>query len=138
MKNSNDTIGNRTRDLPVCSAVPQPTAPPRAPGNKMYGLDIPLGALQRSAVKVWNRNPGNHGPQFLQRSRCLACFKEHLNGYDRLNEHVTRAARTVSTSACVSVNIPKRPAFYSTLSLLITRDFITFDGSENLGIKEYF
>ena len=26
MKNSNDTIGNRTRDRPVCSAVPQPTA----------------------------------------------------------------------------------------------------------------
>jgi len=23
MKNSNDTIGNRTRDLPTCSAVPQ-------------------------------------------------------------------------------------------------------------------
>jgi hypothetical protein len=31
MKNSSDTIGNRTRDLPVCSAVPQQTAPPRAP-----------------------------------------------------------------------------------------------------------
>ena len=30
MKNSNDTIGNRTRDLPVCSAVPQPTALRRA------------------------------------------------------------------------------------------------------------
>jgi len=29
MKNSNDTIGNRTRDLPPCNAVPQPTAPPR-------------------------------------------------------------------------------------------------------------
>jgi hypothetical protein len=25
MKNSNDTIGNRNRDLPACSAVPQPT-----------------------------------------------------------------------------------------------------------------
>jgi hypothetical protein len=24
MKNSNDTIGNRSRDLPVCSAVSQP------------------------------------------------------------------------------------------------------------------
>jgi hypothetical protein len=24
MKNSNDTIGNRSRDLPVCSTVPQP------------------------------------------------------------------------------------------------------------------
>jgi hypothetical protein len=31
MKNSEDTIGNRTRDLPACGAVPQPTAPPRAP-----------------------------------------------------------------------------------------------------------
>jgi hypothetical protein len=29
MKNSNDTIVNRTRNLPVCSAVPQTTAPPR-------------------------------------------------------------------------------------------------------------
>ena len=34
MKNSNDTVGNRTRDLPACSAVPQPTAPPRGPQNK--------------------------------------------------------------------------------------------------------
>ena len=29
MKSSNDTIENRTRDLPACSAVPQPTALPR-------------------------------------------------------------------------------------------------------------
>jgi len=31
MKNSNDTIGNKTRDLPTCNTVPQPTALPRAP-----------------------------------------------------------------------------------------------------------
>jgi hypothetical protein len=31
MKNPNDTIGNRTRDLPTCSTMPQPTALPRAP-----------------------------------------------------------------------------------------------------------
>jgi len=31
MKNSKDTMGNRNRDLPACSAVPQPTVPPRAP-----------------------------------------------------------------------------------------------------------
>jgi len=30
MKNSSDTIGKRTRDLPTCGAVPQPTAPPAA------------------------------------------------------------------------------------------------------------
>ena len=31
MKISNDTIGNGTSDLPVCSAVSQPTAPPLIP-----------------------------------------------------------------------------------------------------------
>jgi len=36
MKNSNDTIGSRTRDLPVCSAVPQPNGLPRAP-QILYG-----------------------------------------------------------------------------------------------------
>jgi hypothetical protein len=30
MKKSNNTIGNRSRDLPACSVVSQPTAPPRA------------------------------------------------------------------------------------------------------------
>jgi hypothetical protein len=30
MKNSNDTIKNRTRVLPTCSAEPQPNAPPAA------------------------------------------------------------------------------------------------------------
>ena len=33
MTYSNDTIWNRTRDLSACSAVPQPTAPPRAPSS---------------------------------------------------------------------------------------------------------
>jgi len=36
MKNSSDTIGNQTRDLPTCSAVPQPTTPPRAPINSKH------------------------------------------------------------------------------------------------------
>ena len=33
MKNSNDTIGTRTRNLPACSTVSQPTAPPRDPNT---------------------------------------------------------------------------------------------------------
>jgi len=36
MKNYNDTIGNRTRDLLTCSAVPQSTALPRAPNRNEY------------------------------------------------------------------------------------------------------
>ena len=31
MTNTGDTIGNRTRDLPTCTAVPQATVPPRTP-----------------------------------------------------------------------------------------------------------
>jgi hypothetical protein len=38
MKNSNNTIRNRTRDLSACSAVPQPTAPPRVHIVAMMGV----------------------------------------------------------------------------------------------------
>ena len=38
VKNSNDNIGNRTRDLPACSTVPQTTTPSRAPTYQMYRL----------------------------------------------------------------------------------------------------
>ena len=46
MKNSNDTIGNRTRSLPTCSAVPQPTALPRAPVRTGVELLNILGDLE--------------------------------------------------------------------------------------------
>jgi hypothetical protein len=39
MKNSSDTIEDQTRDLPACSAVLQPTAPPRAPSVRILKLD---------------------------------------------------------------------------------------------------
>ena len=69
MKNSNDTIWNRTRDLPACSAVPQPTALPRAPikmvpyKNQLGGGDVEwidlgqdngkLMALVNTVMNVW-------------------------------------------------------------------------------------
>jgi hypothetical protein len=34
MKNSNETFGNQTHDLPTCRAVPQPTAPAHTPYTK--------------------------------------------------------------------------------------------------------
>ena len=46
MKISSDTIGNRTRDLPTCSAVPQPTAPTRAPISVMRMV------IERSGVRI--------------------------------------------------------------------------------------
>ena len=41
MKHSNDTIGNQTHDLLARSAVPQPTAQPRAPGTNCNLLYYP-------------------------------------------------------------------------------------------------
>jgi len=41
MKNSNNTIGDQTHDLPACSAVPQLTAPPRAPNYNSTLCKIP-------------------------------------------------------------------------------------------------
>jgi len=46
MKYSNDNIGNRTRDLSACSAVPQPATPPPYSQNSWYQHlkqeDIPI------------------------------------------------------------------------------------------------
>ena len=39
MKNSSDTIGNRTRYLPACSAVPEPTAPPAGGGYVLFHIN---------------------------------------------------------------------------------------------------
>ena len=40
MKDSNDTIGIRIRDLPACSAVPRPSAPSHSPINGKGGTYV--------------------------------------------------------------------------------------------------
>jgi hypothetical protein len=52
MKNSNEPIGNRTRDLPACSSVPQSTAPPRA-------IRIKIGNKENLLYIKTNINPSN-------------------------------------------------------------------------------
>ena len=56
IKKYNDIIGNRTRDLPACSAVSQPTAPPRTPLIRaaLYRLLVLLNYFPFCAViSVW-------------------------------------------------------------------------------------
>jgi hypothetical protein len=64
MKNSSDTIGNRTRNSPAFSAVPQPTAPPRTPSlhNSLYLIDQindnhkgRASGTQRERIEMHNR-----------------------------------------------------------------------------------
>jgi len=42
MKNSSDNIGKRNRDLPACSAVPQPSAPLRAPTIRKWHISVSI------------------------------------------------------------------------------------------------
>jgi hypothetical protein len=54
MKNSSDTIGKRTRDLPACIAVPQLTAPPRAPSlSCTEGKQCDYSYIQRGLYSDW-------------------------------------------------------------------------------------
>jgi len=48
MKNSNDIIGNGTRDLPVCSVVPQPSRRNDVQYSKYYSSIL--------IVIKWKRN----------------------------------------------------------------------------------
>jgi hypothetical protein len=56
----NDTIANRTRDLPACSAVPQPTAPPRtlmsvipvSLHNKISGMQLTYNIITTLECKL--------------------------------------------------------------------------------------
>ena len=52
MKNSNDIIWNRTRDLLACIAVPQPTAPPRAQIVIVFWIKLPCFLAGAWTVRV--------------------------------------------------------------------------------------
>jgi len=79
MKNSNDTFGNRTRDLPACSAVAQPSAPPRALYKTISIRNFRI--LQHvtdqtnvmSVLKAWATKPEVH-ISFLRHS--IPCWEE--------------------------------------------------------------
>jgi hypothetical protein len=58
MKNSNDAIGNRTCDLPVYSAVPQPTALPRTRNIYEY-QEYFLGGNGVRCVGLTNLSPSS-------------------------------------------------------------------------------
>ena len=55
-------IGNRTRDLPVCSAVPKPTASPRAPKEHYKDTKIRKNMCDNNFLQVTEIDLGKlHG-----------------------------------------------------------------------------
>jgi hypothetical protein len=75
MWNSSDTVGNGTLGLPTFSAVPQPTAPPRAPREGPSGgriseltewvLTCRCKILQTSLCELLNKTVTYQGSRFL-------------------------------------------------------------------------
>jgi hypothetical protein len=64
MKNSSDTIGNQTRDLPTCSAVPQPTALPRDPHTMCPYLNLSRQISEKLSNIKFHENPSNGSTLF--------------------------------------------------------------------------
>ena len=62
MKNTNDTIGNRTSGLPACGAVSQPAAPPGAPPPKKTKLDFCI-----LKGKYYNNNNNNNNNTIVRK-----------------------------------------------------------------------
>ena len=72
IKNSIDTIGDRTRDLPTCSAVPQLTALPCVPsiqGTPVNSTGLEVDSPNTDQVRM--RNPGEFVEIFWRITRSV-------------------------------------------------------------------
>ena len=90
MKNSSDSIENRTHNLLACSTVPQPTAPPHAPVTSLSAslqhktrvamdcvcpimLNWKLLHQFKSGVNFQVALKQNHAQDLAQKETCLYC-----------------------------------------------------------------
>jgi len=92
IKNFNCTIGNRTRDLGACSAVPQPSAPPRASPNisryaKLRSWKTHVAYMRRLETETYclsgilkKRDPSGHSYNW---SIILKCVLKRQDGRTR-------------------------------------------------------
>jgi hypothetical protein len=103
MKDSNDTIGNRARDIPTCSAVPQQTAIPRAPTytyNKILFCKISCNS-KYSSLQFEMQPLGEYQGHFYYnqtslylsfsfRPLCLQCLRLFSVRHNAYSDHIRR------------------------------------------------
>ena len=112
MKISNDTIGNRTRDLPTCSAMPQPTALTRA---LPMAIGPPKPHMKCTGIE--------HGPPMNQRiehnlylsyfvsNDLIFLMPQNKTVNDKLAQYSTRMSllrRAVGHFCCTAFSLPGR------------------------------
>jgi hypothetical protein len=88
MRNSNNNIGNRTRELPTCSAVPQATALLLAPYSEGVGLKKPIQDSQMQCILVIRHPFGIAGVANMWPSREIFATHGQLNSFENTAEPV--------------------------------------------------
>ena len=105
MKNSNDTVGSRTRDIPTCSAVPEPTALPRTPtqwipgvffpGIKRLGYDVDHSTPSGAVVKnKWNCSSVMHSWREYGQLYLLLAVSKNASHILKLIEYLWKSIPT--------------------------------------------
>jgi hypothetical protein len=115
MKNSEDTIGNRTRDLPDCSAKSQPTASPRVfflisnfkPGFGIYATLWRLYAYNFNCQLIENTHTLHDNDNFW-----VTITKNRM---EKINHVTTRKTSSEFRNTCLGI---------SERSGLLARDFV--------------
>jgi hypothetical protein len=109
MKSSNDTIGNRTRDLPACSAVPQPTAPPRASGTEgSRGITVPFLTSTLDEGGWSTSRPGRFTPGKKHGTNCTGGWVGPMAGLDECWKFASSGIWTPNLPARSELRYPGR------------------------------
>ena len=99
MKKSSYTIGNRTRVLPACSAVPQPTAPPR--GSRIVGIPAKFRKKAHTEQKHRARYTPHIAPSahFILSSIILSRYQKFEQSvlYEQCHILIEQEGRTMSS-----------------------------------------
>jgi len=107
-------IGNRTRDLPTCSAVPQPTALPRVPLKIGNYLIILICHWKKRSIWNFRLKPKKFGLQNFYQSTCSenAWFLGHLCVGLPTNCTLQKAGDTTPSSRLCFINFVMRVWLY--------------------------
>jgi hypothetical protein len=132
IKNSTDTIGNRTRDLPACSAVPQPTAQPHTPGLEIQWSCI--STLLQGTIVNGARSFSRLGYRSLlasqgsARNRGINALKKNLNMHAKILQIPKYRSNFFSGSwqYCNNLSLFLVPFFQCSLDIFVSIGFSGF------------
>jgi hypothetical protein len=83
MKNPNDLIANRTRNLPACSALSQPTTPPRTPSRVTISVFLCGADTSQPFRSAMYTLIGFVAVLLIMLVVCLVLLKRHAKERDR-------------------------------------------------------